>query len=71
MESDIKQIAEFLNLNKEKNFPIFKKILEGIYKCFWEKNAILIEINPLVLTQEGDLKVCDTKVKIDDNAFYL
>ena len=31
----------------------------------------MIEINPLVLTKEGELWICDTKVKIDDNAFYL
>lgn len=36
-----------------------------------EKNATLIEINPLVLTVEGDIKICDTKIKIDDNAYFL
>lgn len=35
-----------------------------------EKNATLIEINPLVMTVDGELKVCDTKIKIDDNAFF-
>lgn len=47
------------------------KILDGILKCFFEKNATLIEINPLVLTTEGDLKICDTKIRVDDNAHYL
>lgn len=45
-----------------------EQILKGVYKCFEEKNATLIEINPLGVTEAGDIKVCDSKVRIDDNA---
>ncbi len=47
------------------------KILKGLYKCFEEWNATLVEINPLGVTEEGDIKVCDAKVRIDDNAAGL
>ena len=47
------------------------KILKGLYKCFEERNATLIEINPLGVTEDGDIKVCDAKVRIDDNAVRL
>jgi succinyl-CoA synthetase beta subunit len=48
-----------------------EQILKGIYRCFEEKNATLIEINPLGVTANGEIKVCDAKVRIDDNAVGL
>ena len=48
-----------------------ENILKGLYKCFEERNATLIEINPLGVTEEGEIKVCDAKVRIDDNATGL
>lgn len=45
-----------------------KTILTGLYKLFTEKNATMVEINPLGVTKDGEIKICDSKVKIDDNA---
>ena len=39
-------------------------------KCFIETDASLAEINPLVLTEEGELKAIDAKMTFDDNALY-
>jgi len=46
------------------------KILSGTYKMFWEKNAELVEINPLVTTPEGQVVALDAKVSFDGNALF-
>ena len=46
--------------------PLFQKL----YKLFVEKDASLAEINPLVLTKEGQLKAIDAKMTFDNNALY-
>lgn len=46
------------------------QILNGLYRLFTEKNAELIEINPLVTNQEGTLIALDAKVSVDSNALY-
>ena len=46
--------------------PLFQKL----YRLFVEKDASLAEINPLVLTQEGELKAIDAKMTFDNNALY-
>ena len=46
------------------------KIMKGLYKLFMEKDLSLVEINPLILTGEGDLLALDGKINIDDNALY-
>ena len=46
------------------------KILEAIYKIFLEKDASLIEINPLIITKKGNLICLDAKINFDDNAIF-
>ena len=46
--------------------PLFQKL----YRLFVEKDASLAEINPLVLTQECELKAIDAKMTFDNNALY-
>jgi succinyl-CoA synthetase beta subunit len=46
------------------------KLLEAIYRAFVETDASLIEINPLIVTKNGDLLALDAKVTFDDNALY-
>ena len=45
-------------------------MIKSIYKILIEKNASLIEINPLVLTKENDIICLDAKITFDDNALY-
>ena len=45
-------------------------ILRGIWKLYLEKDASLIEINPLVITASGQLLALDAKITIDDNALF-
>ena len=44
--------------------------MKGLYACFVERDASLVEINPLVLTAEGDLVALDAKMNFDANALF-
>ena len=48
----------------------FVKIFLGLAKMFQEKDLALIEINPLVITEAGDLHCLDAKLGVDGNALY-
>ena len=48
----------------------FGGILRGLYQCYIKSDAELTEINPLVITGEGELLAVDGKVIIDDNALF-
>jgi len=45
-------------------------MFKHLYECFMEKDADLIEINPLVTTSDGKLMAADSKITIDDNAYF-
>jgi len=45
-------------------------IVEQLYRCFVETDAMLAEINPLVVTLEGEVRALDAKFTVDDNALY-
>lgn len=42
----------------------------GIYKCFVETDCSLLEINPLIVTKQGNLAALDAKFNFDDNALF-
>jgi len=46
------------------------KLLSQLYHFYWEKNAMMVEINPLVVTEEGHLQALDAKVTFDENAIF-
>jgi succinyl-CoA synthetase beta subunit len=48
----------------------FAGLLNGLAKMFIEKDLSLVEINPMVVTNEGQLICLDGKINIDDNALY-
>ncbi|MDH5181215.1 MAG: ADP-forming succinate--CoA ligase subunit beta [Gammaproteobacteria bacterium] len=48
----------------------FSKLLTSLAKLFVEKDISLMEVNPLVVTKQGDLICLDAKVNIDENALY-
>lgn len=53
----------------EKAFVICK-LIEKLYTCFQENDATLIEINPLVLTNEGKIIAADCKMILDESARF-
>jgi len=46
------------------------KIFQALYQAFWDKDASLAEINPLILTEDSRIMALDVKMNIDDNAMY-
>jgi succinyl-CoA synthetase beta subunit len=46
------------------------EIMLGLYRLFLEKDLTLVEINPLVITEDGDLRALDAKINLDDNALF-
>jgi len=45
-------------------------LLKALYRCFWETDASLAEINPLILTGDGRVVALDSKLNFDDNALF-
>jgi succinyl-CoA synthetase beta subunit len=45
-------------------------IIEKLYRCFVESDAMLCEINPLVVTPEGEVRALDSKFTVDDSALF-
>ncbi|WP_045859250.1 ADP-forming succinate--CoA ligase subunit beta [Teredinibacter purpureus] len=64
-----RELAFKLGLNG-KQVKQFTQIFLGLAKMFQEKDLALLEINPLVITTEGNLHCLDAKINIDGNAMY-
>jgi succinyl-CoA synthetase beta subunit len=45
-------------------------IVGKLYECFVGSDAMLCEINPLIVTPEGEVRALDSKFTVDDNALY-
>lgn len=45
-------------------------LIENLYRAFVEKDMAMLEINPLILTKQGQLKCLDAKVSFDANALF-
>jgi succinyl-CoA synthetase beta subunit len=56
-----------LDAGQVKKFDAF---LAGLYKLFVEKDCSLAEVNPLVVTEDGELFALDCKLNFDDSALY-
>jgi succinyl-CoA synthetase beta subunit len=53
-----------------KQIGTFGKFVDALYKAFVALDCAIIEINPLVVTEDGDVVALDAKVSFDDNALY-
>jgi succinyl-CoA synthetase beta subunit len=47
-----------------------RELLKGLYKCFWDTDASLAEINPLILNKDNKVVALDAKLNFDDNALF-
>ena len=65
----LKKILKPFSLPEEAQEQAFK-VVKAIYKVLIEKDASLIEINPLILTKNNNLVCLDAKISFDDNALY-
>jgi succinyl-CoA synthetase beta subunit len=46
------------------------KLIRQLYACYWETDAAMIEVNPLITTPAGEVLALDAKVSFDDNALF-
>ena len=46
------------------------KLIFNLYKMFWENDADMVEVNPMISTPEGGVMALDAKVSFDSNALY-
>jgi succinyl-CoA synthetase beta subunit len=65
----INKIVFALDLEAALRKPM-TQLIAALYKIFVEKDCSLVEINPLVITKEGQLLAIDGKINFDDNALY-
>lgn len=68
-EQDINELSSKLDFNTNQTEQ-FKKIVKNTHKLFVEKDLSLLEINPLVITNSGELHCLDAKINVDENALY-
>ena len=68
-KEDVKKIIKPLDLSVKLE-KLASDLIQSIYKVLIEKDASLIEINPLILTKDNNLLCLDAKINFDDNALY-
>jgi succinyl-CoA synthetase beta subunit len=68
-ENQANDLAKNLELDDIQSIQ-FRKIFDGLVKLFIEKDLSLVEVNPLVITNSGDLLCLDAKINVDSNALY-
>ena len=64
-----RQLAKALGLNKEQTKAAVR-MFAGFYQCFTQKDCSQVEINPLILTDDGALMALDAKINFDDSALF-
>jgi len=65
-----RELAFALGVTEKKSMRAFGKLISGLYDCFRKEDASLVEINPLVVTGDGDVVALDAKMSTDDNASW-
>ena len=68
-EYQARWLAQSIGLDKQYYRP-FTKVALGLYRAFIESDASLAEINPLVITGDGEMIGVDGKMVVDDNALF-
>jgi len=68
-EEDCRKIIKIFNLEDKASLQGIK-LIKSIYKMFISTDANLVEINPLILTEEDDLLCLDAKMNFDDNSVF-
>ena len=68
-ENDVNTISRAFELKKDLEGQL-SDLIKNMYKFFLEKDASLVEVNPLIITETDKLLCLDAKVNFDDNALY-
>ncbi|MFP5405997.1 MAG: ADP-forming succinate--CoA ligase subunit beta [Gammaproteobacteria bacterium] len=68
-DADADALATAIGIPQE-SLPQARSTLRGLYRAFWETDASLAEINPLILTGDGKVIALDAKLNFDSNALF-
>jgi succinyl-CoA synthetase beta subunit len=66
---EIERVIKIFNFNSEQKI-IAQKLIKALYKILIQKDATLIEINPLIITKDQRIICLDAKMNFDDNAIF-
>ncbi|MEO0422082.1 MAG: ADP-forming succinate--CoA ligase subunit beta [Pseudomonadota bacterium] len=66
----IRRLAFGLGLTEKEQLKSFSKIVTALYDLYLRHDASLVEINPLIVTEGGELLALDAKVNIEDSALF-
>jgi len=64
-----RQVAFALGFTGEE-FKAAVKLVDALYRCWWESDASMVEVNPLISTADNRVLALDAKVSFDDNALF-
>jgi succinyl-CoA synthetase beta subunit len=68
-DSETDQVCRKIGI-PDASITLGRAALQGLYKAFWETDASLAEINPLILTGDGNVVALDAKMNFDSNALF-
>jgi succinyl-CoA synthetase beta subunit len=68
-DEDADEIAVSIGI-PEPALPQARAVFKALYKCFWDTDASLAEINPLIYTGNNQVIALDAKLNFDDNALF-
>ena len=63
-----RKLAYDLGLGAKETLKQFVSLVDKLYKCFLAEDCSLVEINPLIVTKNGEIVALDGKMTMDDNA---
>ena len=66
---EIERVIKIFNFNNEQKITA-QKLIKALYKILIQKDATLIEINPLIITKDQRIICLDAKMNFDDNAIF-
>ncbi len=68
-EKIVRKLIGYFNLGDQLGQRL-KKIVQGLWRTILEEDALLIEVNPLILTKQEELICADAKIELDDAAAF-
>ena len=68
-KEEVEKIISIFHLSAKQK-EVARKLIKSLYEIILQKDANLIEINPLIITKSGELICLDAKMNFDDNATF-
>ena len=68
-DADADDVARKIGV-PDASVPQARAIFQALYKAYWDSDASLLEINPLIVTGDGKVVALDAKLNFDSNALY-